>query len=126
MRESIVKILTVLTGIITAFQLLVPQMPFQNEETTVFVSAVLMFAVSVLTASKQYFSCDVSNKALKSTLIIALIATVGAFNELINALTIPEVLGQWLRFFITAATAILNFLSKEIFPSKEYTKEQSK
>lgn len=124
-REAGVKLLTIAVAVLTLLQLYVPQMPLINKETAILVSAIFMYLATAFTAWKQYLSCDISTKkALHSTLLIAIIATIGGLNELVNNfgerfIQINSILGQWIRFSLTAIVAMLNFLSKEIFPSQE-------
>lgn len=118
-RLKLTRFLTLLILIFTTAQGSIVGMPIQSELTKTIVSAVLMFIVVALTALNQYFSVEIRNGSIWPTLIIALLAILGGLNSLIDAVPISLILGQWLRFFLTLASAILNIASKTLFPSPE-------
>ena len=115
-NPKLLNLFTVLVMVFTLFQGLIPNLPISD--TTV-ISAVVMFLVSALTAWRQAFSQNISSASLWPTIIIAIIATLGGLNDLFNVVQIGEVAGQWIRFSITAITAILNLLSTILWPAKK-------
>lgn len=117
-KSNLTTIFNAAVYIFTGLQAMVPTMPLTPTGAT-WVSVIAMFAVSILTAWRQYVSEKIDNKATYATLFVALIATMGGLNELINAIDIPEKTGQWVRFTITFLTMVLNGLSKTIFPEKD-------
>ena len=115
-NPKLLNLFTVLVMIFTLFQGLIPNLPISD--TTV-ISAVVMFLVSALTAWRQAFSQNISSTSLWPTIIIAIIATLGGLNDLFNIVKISEVVGQWIRFSITAVIATLNLLSTILWPAKK-------
>lgn len=116
-KSNLTTIFNAAVYILTGLQAMVPTMPLTPTGAT-WVSVITMFLVSALTAWRQYISEKIDNKATYYTLIVALIATMGGLNELIEAINVPEKTGQWVRFTITFLTMVLNGLSKTIFPEK--------
>ena len=51
--------------------------------------------------------------------LIAAIATIGGLNDLFDVFSISDIAGQWIRFSITALTAVLNLLSTTFWPIKD-------
>lgn len=116
MNKKIVNFLSILAIALTAIQGMVPSMPITD--TTV-VSAVLMFLVSGATIWKQALSKEIDNNALIPTIMLAIAATLGGVNDLLKLIPFSEITGQWIRFGVTASTALLNVLSKSIWPTPE-------
>lgn len=111
-----------LTGIVVALSVVQPLMvsaPISSSISKAIISAILMFLVVALTAWKQALSVEISNNSLWPTIIIAIIATLGAANNLINAIPISAAFTQWAQYSITLLTALLNVMSKTFFPSPE-------
>jgi hypothetical protein len=119
MKSKLINLFTVFVALLTVFQGLISDLPIKDESTLTIISAVTMFLVTGITVWKQYVSDEIANKALVPTLIVAIVATIGGFNDLLNAFPIPEVTGQWLRFSITFITAGLNIISKVLYPTPE-------
>jgi len=119
MKDQNVNALTIIVGIVALIQGLVPTMPIQNPQTATIISAVLMFLATILTVWKQYGSDEIRNNATTPILIVAGIAIVGGLNDLFAVFPMSETASQWVRFGITAATAILNFFSKIMYPTPE-------
>lgn len=119
-RSKLAALFTLLVLLLTTFQGLIPALPVTN---TTLISAVTLFLVSALTAWKQYVSNEISNASLRPTLFVAIIATLGGLNELLNVFTISGTAGQWIRFGITLITAFINLASKILWPTTE-TKSQ--
>jgi hypothetical protein len=111
--KQTVNILSIVAIFLTAFQGSISMMP---GDTTI-VSAVVMFLVTGVTAWKQAFCTEINSKALTPTIIIAIIATLGGFNELIRAIPFSEVAAQWIRLTITTLVMSLNLLSKYLWPT---------
>lgn len=114
-NPKLLNLFTVLVMFFTLFQGLIPSLPIND---TAIISAVVMFLVQGLTAWRQAFSQNISNASLWPTIIIATVSTFGGLNDLFNVVQISEVAGQWIRFSITALTAILNLLSTILWPVK--------
>ena len=115
-NPKLLNLFTMLVAIFTLFQGLIPSLPIPD--TTV-VSAIVMFLVLALTAWRQAFSRIINNAALWPTIIIAAIATIGGLNDLFDVFSISDIAGQWIRFSITALTAVLNLLSTTFWPIKD-------
>jgi len=115
-NPKLLNLFTMLVAIFTLFQGLIPSLPIPD--TTV-VSAIVMFLVLALTAWRQAFSQIINNAALWPTIIIAAIATIGGLNDLFGVFSISDIAGQWIRFSITALTAVLNLLSTTFWPIKD-------
>ncbi len=115
-NSKLLNLFTMLVAIFTLFQGLIPSLPIPD--TTV-VSAIVMFLVLALTAWRQAFSQIINNAALWPTIIIAAIATIGGLNDLFDVFSISDIAGQWIRFSITALTAVLNLLSTTFWPIKD-------
>lgn len=118
-KSNITRLITGLIVIFTTFQASVPAMPITDQITKTIVSATFMFIVVALTAWNQYLSVEIRNGSMWPTFIIAVLAVLGGFNDLVNAVPISPALGQWLRFGITTITAILNISSKTLWPTYE-------
>lgn len=119
MKSKITNLFTLLVVMLTAFQAVIPTMPISNAVTITVVGAITMFLVSSLTAWKQYLSVEIDNKALAPTIVIAIIATIGALNDLFNVVHLSASAGQWVRFAITFITMGLNVASKLLWPTVE-------
>ena len=119
MKNQNVNALTLIVGIVALIQGLVPTMPIQNPQTATILSAVLMFLATALTVWKQYGSSEIRNNATTPILIVAAIAIIGGLNDLFAVIPFSDLTSQWIRFGITATTAILNFLSKVMYPTPE-------
>ena len=115
-KSKVTMLFTMLVLLFTTLQGLLPALPMGN--TTV-LSAIIMFGVSGLTAWKQYLSIEIDNSSLWPTLIVAILATLGGLNDLVNLVHFNSVTGQWVRFGITFLTAFLNLASKILWPTAE-------
>lgn len=118
-RSKLTNLFTVLALVLTCFQGLIPAMPAIEPTTTTLVSALLMFFVSSFTYWKQYLSVEIGNKAMTPTIIVAVVATIGAANELFAVIPMGDLAAQWVRFGITASTMILNLVSKTLWPTDQ-------
>ena len=118
-KSNLVRAVTFSVGLITILQGLVPAMPL-GAETTVLISAILIYVASILTAIKQAVSVEIkTRKALVYSIILVLIATIGGLNDVLNVVHLNDLLAQWLRFGITGSILILNLASKTLFPTEE-------
>jgi hypothetical protein len=115
-KSKWVNIFTLVVLFLTTFQGLIPALPMGNIPV---ISGVVMFAVSALTAWKQYLSVEIDNSSLWPTLVVAFIATLGGLNDLFSVVHLSENTGQWVRFGITLVTAFLNLASKILYPTNE-------
>lgn len=114
--KKTVTILTILALVFTTIQGMIPSMPLSDSTA---VSAIVMFIVSGTTIWKQALSKEIDNSALIPTIMLAIAATLGGVNELLKLIPFSELTGQWIRFGITAVTALLNVLSKAIWPTPQ-------
>ncbi len=117
-KSRLTNLFTALVLMLTTFQGLIPALPIGN---TVAISAIVMFLVSGLTAWKQYLSIEIDNIGLKPTLFVAILATLGGFNDLLNVIHVNETTGQWIRFGITFLAAFINLASKLLWPTSKTT-----
>lgn len=118
-RSKITTLFTLLVVFLTAFQGLIPTLPISNVSVIATISAITMFLVSGLTTWKQFLSNEIDNAALKPTIIVAIIATIGGLNELFNVVHFSAIADQWVRFTITLITMFLNVASKILWPTTE-------
>lgn len=114
--KKTVNILSALAIVFTAVQGMIPAMPLHD---STIISAVIMFLVSGTTLWKQALSKEIDNNALIPTIVMAVIATMGGINDLLNVFHFTPVAGQWIRFAVTAITGILNMMSKILWPTPE-------
>ncbi|HRN80163.1 MAG TPA: hypothetical protein PKY29_04405 [Ferruginibacter sp.] len=112
------KLISSLVLILTALQGLIPFVPEVSGAFQVTASAIMMFLVQALTAWRQHVNSAIDVMAERFTFGMFLLATLGGLNELFNVVAIPEAAGQWIRFGITAATAIINLISPLVWPKK--------
>lgn len=118
-RSDWVRAITMIVSFITIIQGYLGATPL-NQETTIIVSAVLIYLASVLTAIKQSISVEIkTRKALIASIIAVLIATIGGLTDIFNVVHINDILAQWLRFGVTGSILLLNLASKKLFPTQE-------
>lgn len=118
-KSNWVRNITAAVGFITVAQGFVVTMP-ANAETITLISAILIYLASILTALKQVLSVEIkTRKALIGSAILFLIATFGGIGDLLNVVNFGELTEQWIRFGVTGAILILNFSSKQWFPTQE-------
>lgn len=115
-QPNALKIFSTLVVFLTALQGLVPAMPITNPYTITLVSSILMFLVSALTAWKQYFAVDIKMSALRPTIFVAILATVGGLNQLFDVVHLSPLVSQWVRFGLTFVTMAINLTSKLLYP----------
>lgn len=117
-NQKLVGVFTVLGVMLATFQGLLPTIPM-NTPTLTLLSAITMYLLTGVTLWKQTLSHQIDNAAKWPTIIVAIVATVGGLNELINLVSVSESLAQWLRFAITFITMFLNLISKVLWPTME-------
>jgi len=78
-----------------------------------------MYLVNGLTALNQYLSTKIANMALNASLVVFLLAVIGGLNDLFTVIPLSETVNQWIRFGITFASMVLNFISKQIYPAPQ-------
>lgn len=110
------NLLTAIVAILAVLQTFLTTPPFPVEWVFT-MGAIVTYLTLALTTWKQYLSPDVSGSGVTVTIWIAVIATIGGLADLINIFHIPEQTSQYIRWGITVIVAILNVLSKQIFPS---------
>jgi len=118
-RSGVTRLFTGILVFLTTVQAAVPQMPISNESSRAIVSAILMFLVVAFTAWKQYLSVEIRNAAIWPTVIVAVIATLGGLNDLINVIPLSPTTNQWVRLIITTITMMLGIFSKSLWPTDE-------
>lgn len=118
-RSELTRVFTVILVVLTTIQAAVPTYPIQSESTKAIVEAVFMFLVVGLTAWKQYLSVEIRNGAIFPTIAIALIASLGGLNDLINVIPFSAVTSQWIRLGISTAATVLSLISKSLWPTPE-------
>ncbi len=116
-KERIATLLLIMVTIITGFQGFIPSIPGVNQHTQTLLSAIALYLVSALTTWRQFISQEIANNAVKATLVVAIVATVGGLNDIFNIIHFSEVADQWIRFGITFITFMLNLLSKILWPT---------
>lgn len=118
-KSQVTNFFTIFALVLAAFQGMIPTMTWVSAGTLTLVSAIVMFLVSGTTIWKQILSNEIDSAAATPTIILAVIATLGAINELTNAVHIGAAASQWIRFGITAGTTILNLVSKIFWPTDD-------
>jgi hypothetical protein len=116
--KPLVPYITKILFALTAFQLLIPQLPNINEHTITLVSAITLLLVIGLGALRQFLSADIQTpEALRATLILFITAIVGGVNDFINLVPLSNTVDQWVRFGLTAAMFFVNYYSKSVWPT---------
>lgn len=118
-RSEVTRIFTGILVFLTTVQAVVPQMPITNPNTKAILEAIFMFLVVGFTAWKQYLSVEIRNAAIWPTIIIALIATLGGLNDLLNVIPMSDVTSQWVRLAVSTISVMLSLFSKTFWPTPE-------
>lgn len=118
-RSTVTRIFTGILVFLTTIQAAVPQMPLGNENTGTLISAIIMFLVVAFTAWKQYLSVEIRNGAILPTIIVAVVATLGGLNDLVNVIHLSATGNQWVRLAITSTSMMLGIFSKTLWPTDE-------
>ena len=116
-KTRIANILTALASILAIFQTFLTSPPFSTQSVFV-MGAVVTYATLLVTTWKQYLSPEISNAGGNVTIVIAIAATLTGLLDLFNVFTLSGHTEQMIKWGITVAVAILNILSKQIFPSQ--------
>jgi len=111
------NILTTVASVVAIFQTLLTSPPF-TIETIALLSGICTYVTLGSTTWKQYLSPDVSSTGTKVTIGIAIAATVAGLLNLVDVFNVGGDTAKWVKWAITVAVAILNILSKQIFPSE--------
>lgn len=115
-KLKVSNFLTALAAIIAVFQTMITNPPFTSNQILV-IGAILTYANLLATYGKQYLSPEVSSTGTKVTLWVAIAATITGLGDLINIFHFSNHAEQTIRWLITVSVAIINILSKQIFPS---------
>lgn len=118
-RSEVTRVFTGILVFLTTVQAVVPQMPITNPNTKAIIEAIFMFLVVGFTAWKQYLSVEIRNAAIWPTVIVALVATLGGLNDLINVIPLSDVGSQWVRLIVSTVSVMLSLFSKTIWPTEE-------
>lgn len=118
-RSELTRIFTGILVFLTTVQAVIPQTPITNPSTKALVEAVFMFLVVGFTAWKQYLSVEIRNGAIWPTIILAVIATFGGLNDLINVIPMSDVTSQWVKLSVSTLTVMLSLFSKTLWPTPE-------
>lgn len=113
------KLVTALVLMLTVIQGLVPSLPIVDVGLKTMLSAIFMFLVQAMTAWRQHVNSLISTTAEKFTLGMFILAALGGLNDFFNVIQISETAGQWIRFSITAATAVINLISPIVWPANQ-------
>lgn len=111
------NILTAIASMLAIFQTFLTSPPFSTDQVFT-MGAIVTYLTLVITTWKQYLSPEVSNTGGQVTIVIAIIATLTGILDLLNVFHMSDKTEQYIRWGITVAAAILNILSKQIFPSR--------
>ena len=111
------NIFTTLVAMITIFQTsLLPTAPFPAHSVAV-MGIIATYMAMGLTIWKQYLSPDVSNTGVKTTIWIAVAATIAGLLELTPILNMAPKTEEYFKWVISLVVTAVNILSKQLFPS---------
>ena len=116
LKTRIANILTALAFVFATVQTFLTNPPF-TAGTIAVVGAIMTYAVLLTTTWKQYLSPEVTNAGARVTLWIALAATLTGVLDMLNVIHFSAIASQYIKWGITVIVAIINILSKQIFPS---------
>jgi hypothetical protein len=114
---------TLFTTIATFVALLQPTLPKFGEPTDMIITFALVTIAAIATFLKQKISVEVNRNALIATWVVFGVALFGGINNLLiqlnawNPLYMNEKTQTVLRDIIVSILALLNLLSKKIFPT---------
>lgn len=117
-KKGILAILTVLAAMVSVFQGLIPAMPVTDPEMIKIYSSGALLVGTICTVWIQFYSTDIANRAVKRTLIVAIVATLVGILDFTNVIHFSTTAGQWTRFAFQLAIATLMLVSKQLFPSE--------
>lgn len=107
--------ISILIVILWTIQTSILSMP-GSPGTVAVVSGILLLAVNILTPIHQFISAGINNKALWPSLILLGISIVGGVLDASDALPFGAAAALWVRWGLTTLGAILNAISKLLFP----------
>lgn len=116
-KTRLANILTALVTIFALAQTFLTSPPF-DPATIAVVTAILTYAVLAATTWKQYLSPEVSTTGAWFTFWTAVAATLTGLGDLFNVFHFTPHTAQLIKWAITSVVAIINVLSKQIFPSQ--------
>ena len=115
-KTRIANILTALATVFALGQTFLTSPPFSPSAIAIG-TALLTYAVLISTTWKQYLSPEVTNAGARVTIWIAAAATLTGILDLMNIIHFSAVVSQYIKWGITVTVAIMNILSKQLFPS---------
>ncbi len=116
-KLRLANIFTTLVMIIAIIQTFFTTPPFTPHAVYVW-GAVLAYLAMALTTWKQYLSPEISNTGGQITLWIAVAATITGVLDLLNVFDWSADTEKWIKWGVTVVVAIINVLSKQLFPSQ--------
>ena len=115
-KLKLANILTALASVFAIFQTFLTNPPF-SEHQILLIGAIVAYLSLLTTAYKQYLSPEVSNAGTRVTLWVFVATALGGFVTLLTNFNLPDAVQQKVVWFLTVIIAIINILSKQIFPS---------
>ncbi len=115
-KTRVANILTALATVFAVIQTFLTSPPFSPEMISVG-TALLTYAVLISTTWKQYLSPEVTDTGVRITIWIAVVATLTGLLDLMHIVNFSPIVSQYIKWGITVAVAIINILSKQLFPS---------
>jgi hypothetical protein len=115
-KTKIANLITAFVSIIAVVQTLLSNPPLTDGEIIV-AGTILTYLNLALTAWKQYLSAEVSSTGVRVTIWIAVAATLTGLANVVNIFHFSDHTSQTIRWLITIAIAVVNILSKQLFPS---------
>lgn len=116
-KSQFANALTAIASAVAILQTFLTTPPFPSETVAV-MSGICTYLVLGATIWKQYLSPDVSNLGTKVTIWVAVAATLTGALNLVDVFTFSEDTSKWVKWGITVAVAIINIVSKQLFPSE--------
>jgi len=118
MNKSALSAISLGIILLTVLQGILPTSPLKGDELT-WASASILLALSVLTATQQYYNKMVDNTSMYKTAALFAVAVLGAVNHFTNTIPISELAAQWCRFALSASIAVVNTYSETFFPAQK-------
>lgn len=110
------NILTALASIIAVVQTMLTSPPFTPEQVILW-GTVFTYLTLAATSWKQYLSPEVSNTGAQVTLWMAVAITAGGLVDILGVFKFSDKTAMYVKWGITVLVAVINILSKQIFPS---------
>ena len=121
-KLRLASIFTTIVAILTSIQGAFLTSPPFTEQFIFTASAVITYVVMALTAWKQYLSPEISDAGIKTTLAVAIIATIAGIGDLLGVFNVSSSTSQWIKWGISVVVMVLNIFSKGLFPSSYQTR----